>query len=456
MTMKTIYKLSLVILFSFWTFSCNVLDQVSPNDVENSNVFKSTTGAQSALIGLYSSLQARDYYGGYFPMLADLYSDVSVGGGFDNIALNEISDEAITPANIFVQNTYLALYYTVATANHIIEGVELVKDPTFTAEIKNSIKGQALAVRAMAHFDALRMFGQHWNNASFFGVPIVLSVQKATDLVPRSSVAQSYSAIIKDLQDALPLLDASDQSKQFITAYAVESLLARVFLYQGDMANALQSATNVIDANAYEMLDENNFSTIYTGRLTSESIFELSFDVQNRSSYNILTYSRDDALRTEILWLAEESLNTFFINRPGDARAALVDFDPANNDSGIIPDGRSQKYRGEETRNNPAYILRLAELHLIRAEAYGFTQEGIDELNVIRSNRGLADYQLSDFGNKSQYIDAVMDERKAEFNFEGHRMFDLARINKTALSIFPFPQREITTSQEILAQNPGY
>ena len=47
--MKTIYKLSLVILFSFWTFSCNVLDQVSPNDVENGNVFTSTAGAQSAL-----------------------------------------------------------------------------------------------------------------------------------------------------------------------------------------------------------------------------------------------------------------------------------------------------------------------------------------------------------------------------------------------------------------------
>ncbi len=454
--MKTIYKLSLVVLFSFWTLSCNVLDQVSPNDVDSDNVFTSTAGAQSALIGLYSSLQARDYYGGYFPMLTDLYSDVSLAGGFDNIALNEISDQTITPANIFAQNTYLALYYTIATANHIIAGVELVKEPTFTAGIKNGIKGQALAIRALAHFDALRMFGQHWNNASVYGVPIVLTVQKATDVVPRSTVAQSYTAIIKDLRDALPLLDPADESKQFVNVNAVNGLLARVFLYKQDMANAILSSSNVIDANTYSMLDADNFNSIYTVRQSPESIFELIFDVQNRSSYNVLTYSRTDALRTEILWLAEESLNTFFSNRPGDARASLVDFDPANNDSGIIPDGRSQKYRGEETRDNPAFILRLAELYLIRAEAYGYTQNGIDEINVVRANRGLADYTFSDLGDATEYVDAIMDERKAEFNFEGHRMFDVARVTGSDLSIFPFPQREITASKGAIKQNPGY
>ncbi len=184
--------------------------------------------------------------------------------------------------------------------------------------------------------------------------------------------------------------------------------------------------------------------------------------LQNRSAFNSITYSRGDALRTEVLFLANEKLNEFFANRPGDVRANLVDF--VNNDSGISPDGRTQKYRGEETRDNPAYMIRISEVYLIRAEAFGLVQAGIDDLNMIRTNRGLSQVNSADFVTPEDFLTIVLDERKAELNFEGHRMFDLARTGKVNevlgiedfRSIFPIPFRETIATKGVIEQNPGY
>ena len=457
--MKKIFSILFIALL---ISSCNELDRMSPNDVAANHVFTSKEGAQSALIGLYSSMQSRDYYGGYYPMIADLYSDVGIDGGFDNVALDEISVLAVTPSNIIAENTWLSIYYTIATANAIIANVDGISDPNFVQSEKDHIKGQALAIRALAHFDLLRMFGEHWDNGSVYGIPVVTTVQKAGDVVTRSSVSVTYAAIISDLNDADGLIDPADRSHAFINPIAVQGLLARVYLYKGDKVNAIAAATNAINDGTFTLLDANNFKGIYTTKFSTESIFELAFDVQNRSAFNAVTYSRTDALRTEVLFLAEEGMNQFFINRPGDRRSELMDF--VNNDPSISPDGRSQKYRGEEKRDNSAFIIRIAEVYLIRAEANGLTQAGVDDYNMVRTNRGLSGENVSDFALAADFLDAVLDERKAELNFEGHRMFDLARTGKINAvlgidafrSIFPIPYRETIATDGAIKQNPGY
>lgn len=458
--MKKIY---ILLTCLFLSQSCNVLDQASPNDVDDLLVFNSEDGANAALIGLYNSLQARDYYGGYYPLIADLYSDVGTAGGFDNVALDEISVLEVTTSNIIVENTWLAIYYTIATANAIITRVDGVQDPTFTQEEKNHIKGQALVIRALAHFDALRMFGEHWNPVSDFGIPVVTTIQKANDVQPRSNVQASYTAIVKDLNDAGTLILADDRSRTFVNRMTAKALLARVYLHQGNRQAAYSAATTVINDGAYSLVDADNLSALYTSPyLSSESIFELTFNVQNRSAFNATTFSRPEALRTEVLFLAESGLSGFFEDRTGDVRADLIDF--TNNDESIIPDGRTQKYRGEETRDNPAYIIRLADVYLIRAEAAGLGFGGLADLNAVRTHRGLSALTSGNFSGEAEFELAILDERKAELNFEGTRMFDLARTGLTAevlgidafRSIFPIPYREIIATKGQIKQNPGY
>lgn len=467
-------KISIIFLVAIFVSSCNVLDQVSPNDVSDANVFTTKAGAEAALVGLYSSMQGKYYYGGFYQLVADLNSDVGIDGGYQNTVLDEISNVSISTSNTIVENVWLALYYTIATSNAIINRVDGVNDATFSQAERNSIKGQALAVRALAHFDALRMFGEHWNTGSEFGIPVVLTIQKATDIVPRSTVAASYAAIVQDLKTALTLVDKADRTPVYFNRVAVWAVLSRAYLYQGDKVNAIAAADSVIADGTFAILDQNNFGKIYSAPYqSSESIFELTFSIQNQSGLNALTYLRPSALRSDVLFLANAALDTFFINRPGDLRASLVDYSPVDNDFSITPDGRTQKYRGETTRDNPAFIARMAEIYLIKAEAEGLAGGGLADLNLVRSNRGLPALTGATIITENDFTSALLDERKAELNFEGHRMFDLARNKVFAAvvgpiknttdysvsdfnSIFPIPRQEQIATKGALKQNFGY
>ena len=459
---RTFNNIFIVCTTAILLFSCQKLDVNSPTDVPTDLVFKNADGLRSALVGVYNNLQQREYYGGYYQLMSDLNSDICTAGGYDIPALNEIGAHAITSSNLYVERMYLALYKCVANANAIIASVDGITDANLSANEKKSIKGQALAIRGMVHFDALRMFGYHWDAASPYGVPIVLTVQQATDVIPRSTVAASYSAILKDLNDADALLAGISIDAKYSNKLLVKGLLARVNLYKKDYANAATFATAVIDDGTYTLLNSTDFPGIYTGRLSAESIFELSFDAQNQSAFNGTTYVRPDALRTEVFFLASQQLNTFFGARPTDKRSNLVDF--VNNDAGILPDGRTLKYRGEVTKDNPAYILRIAEMYLIAAEAKKLAGGGLAYLNTLRENRGMVALDAADIPDEATFLQAVLAEREAELNFEGHRFFDLARYQliKDVLgvdnnnAVFPLPLRELSATKNILSQNPGF
>ena len=443
------------------TSACHFLDETSPNDINANGVIKNAANAEAALLGLYSAMQQKSYYGGNYTLIADGISDDGLTGGYNYFSLDEIGNKQVTPANILVQEMYISLYRTVANCNVLLTALPLVTD--LKADRQKEIEAQAKSIRALAHFDALRFFGEHWNANSEYGVPIVKTVQTINDIAPRATVAATYTFIIDELKAALTGINPADDRVQYVNGNTINALLARVYLYKKDKLNAVASATKVIDNKRFALLPAASYGDIFNTRRTSESVFELSFDKQNRSDYNGLTYSRDAALRTEISYFAAAGLNAFFATRLDDVRAAMVDFDSTHNDVTIVPNGRTQKYRGEEAKDNPAYILRLAEMYLIRAEANGRTA-GLADLNLIRTQRGLTALKTVDVANDVSFLDAVLNERRAELNFEGHRYFDLARTGriKTVIGIdnyrgiLPIPTREIEAGKGLVKQNPGY
>lgn len=456
--MKLIKYITLAIVILLSASSCKkVLDRTSPNEVADGDIFTSVAGLRNARIGMYSTLQARDYYGGYFPLIGECYTDDGTTGGYDVIDLNEISYRAISPANIYITQSYNAIYNTIYTANKIINNIDNV--PGLESGEHDNTLAEALFIRALADFDLLRFWGEHWDKTSAYGISIVTSTDNPKEPVARSTVEESYQQIFDDLNQAIGLFN-SDAGTQYATSAAAKALLAKAYLYHGDKEEAASMATEVIEDGAFEILGPDDFNKIYTTKLSSESIFELVFDPQNNSAYNAATYLRDDALRSDVIFLANADLNTFFENRPGDKRAELVDF--VNNDVSIEPDGRSQKYRGETTKENSAYIIRLADVYLIRAEALGM-EGGLDDLNTIREARGLDALSSEDFETEDDFLNAVLDERRAELNFEGTRLFDLARTGKVeevlgsgVQPIMPIPQREIDGTNGVVEQNPGY
>jgi len=433
---------------------CTKLNQVSPTSVLASQMFQDTTSLQEALTGLYSTLESENYYGGFYPMFADLNSDNGIAGGYNNTSLNEFGYYSVTTSNEYLQNMYIAIYYSIANANAIITNVGSV--PHITPQLLKSVKGQALAIRALAHFDLLRAFGYHWDTTSPYGIPVVLTVQTAEDVVPRNTVAATYAAILADLNTAATLLAGeTSRDANYINPAIVNALLARVCLYEKDYTDAAKYATLVINDGAFALADKNSFPSIYTTKLGKESILELPFNQQNPSFYNALTYARPEAASTEVLFIASQNLKEFLALRINLLDTASVNFQP---------NARTLKYASDITlKDNSAYVIRIAEMYMIRAEALGRTA-GLADLNMIRTNRGMVPLQPSDVPDDATYAQAVSDEDRSEFNFEGHRYFDLARTGQVnsvlgvpaTNSCYPIPQHEIDATHGVVVQNPGY
>ena len=132
---------------------------------------------------------------------------------------------------------------------------------------------------------------------------------------------------------------------------------------------------------------------------------------------------------------------------------------------------------GSPTLSSPV-VLRWAEVILNRAEAYahqGNDSKAFDDVNVIRTRAGIPAAGLFSTTNMHGYtsaLDVVLDERRLELAFEGHRMFDVYR-NKLNMDRrypglqswkivpytephiqYPIPYSEWTVSG--IKQNDGY
>ena len=104
-------------------------------------------------------------------------------------------------------------------------------------------------------------------------------------------------------------------------------------------------------------------------------------------------------------------------------------------------------------------------MYLIRSEAAAMRDNnpnaGVADLNVIRNRAGLGN--IDSFASMNDFVDALLHERRAELNYEGHRFFDIVRFDKLGEKFgredfrkaFPIPRDELQI-QDNLTQNPGY
>ncbi|WP_221405791.1 RagB/SusD family nutrient uptake outer membrane protein [Moheibacter sediminis] len=125
-----------------------------------------------------------------------------------------------------------------------------------------------------------------------------------------------------------------------------------------------------------------------------------------------------------------------------------------------------------------AYVIRLAEMYLIVAEAEMNTNPGeaLQYLNVVRQRAALPGQQAAMMATASDLnIDFILDERAREFAGEQMRFFDLKRTNKLIQrvqqwnpdaapniqdfhKVRPIPQSQLDaiTNPGDFPQNPGY
>lgn len=420
---------------------CQGWIDISPKtEVKSKELFITEDGFKSALIGIYVRMTLSQTYGknlsyGYIEELAQRY---------DNYSANMIpSDEDRAQIYDYKNNDYSKgvinsiweeMYKNIANINNLIEQIGVVgNEVLLTPGYKEIIEGEAYALRALHYFDILRLWGPVY---SLEPDALVLPWRErlSNDKVPLISASEVLVKIIADLSHAESLL-ASDPmtfersatdlflgERRFrMNLFAVKALLARVFLYAGDNANAVKYAKDVVENSGIALISDNSKDVSFS----RESLFCLNM-------FNMTDRVADDWKVTSIMdgekWISTENIRSVFEYYT----IGLNDIRYRNGYGFIHGTNRymCRKYLGEGSGfENMIPMIRLSEMYLILAEASG-NNNGHIYLNTLRNARGIS--RSSNIGaglTQDQLLEYINKEYQKEFFAEGQWFYFLKRHN---------------------------
>ena len=445
--MKPIKLTSLLILapLLFFTSCKKYLEEIPDDALASQNAIVDVSTARAAIIGAYDGVQG--YYAGNYPTLGTMPADNVVFNG-TLCTYAQLDQNAIPADNVTTVATYQGIYKTINTVNSVIADVPGLNDPLLSEAEKNKILGEAYFIRALGYFD----LGRGWGG-------VQLQLQPTTDLssakgIKRSTLSQIYDQVLADLIQAETLLPDDATTRNRAQKSTARALRARLHLYRGEWASAEKYATQVILNTKYRLTPA--YAGFFTAPfLSTESIFELTFSPNDKNSFWNLWYPSSAGgqftLKPSATFVSKVTDPSI-----GGGRKALI--------AGTSPDSYGVLYNTTSSSTDPSYVIRLAEMYLIRAEARAQLEDytgALEDLNVIRSRAGVPDFSSL---SKVDILKAIEDENSIEFAFEAHRWFDLVRTRRAGevlgitnqnYWLFPIPLSDVLSDPDV-TQNPGY
>ncbi len=448
----------------FLTTGCKKAVELAPpqNKIEASTAYLTDGTATAAVLALYNY--------GIFGSMGTLQQAITFYGGVSSDELhynltsspeiNEIENNLISIGSNAIANLWANAYSELLVANSAITGI--TQSPSLTSAVRSQLLGEAKFFRAWVNFYLVNYYG---------GVPLVGAIPLENAYLPRASADAVWTSIIADLRDAQGLLPVTyvGAQKSRVNQLAATALLARVYLYRKDYANAEAQATQVINSGTYTLPTTSNVF------INSSTETILQFATPLGTSAFVQSYRNGPnapATTPPSYTLTSNIANSFEAN--DNRKTNWVDSAVSGNKFYRINKYKIYTATTANLGNEFNVVLRLAEQYLIRAEARALTGNlsgAAADVNVIRNRAGLGNLTATNSASATALTGAIAQERKVElFGEYGHRWFDLLRTgqanavlsrlkpntwNATRSVLFPIPdqQRQLNTS---LTQNPGY
>lgn len=422
---------------------------------------------RTVLAGGYDRMTSVSYYGRDLIIFGEVRTDNCFSNANSNRFVS-VGQMSMLPSDAYASDTWTRIYQAIGNANIVINksSSQLSGD---TGEI-NHIKGQALIMRALGHFDLLRVFGQQFvdgqGGMNALGVPYVTTFRDSNSLYPsRNTVQENYDNIINDLDNAISLMNASydDPSKHYLTSLAAHAIKARVALYFKKYQIAENEAKIVVDSGKYTIANATNYAATFKTDSTPNVIFSLDFNANDNLGNNSLASIYRGSAYGDIVALK----NLYDAYDSGDIRKTSTFIAP--NGSSTLEYRNIGKYPTVATPADDVPVVRIEEVVLIYAEALLNNAKAADaliQLNKIPANRNASPYTVATMDN-------ILLERRKELAFEGFRFDDLARTGKSIPLVdpvrqkfgtvnygsfkyaFPIPQSEVGANGNV-KQNNGY
>jgi hypothetical protein len=424
--------------------------------VDAATALNSPEKIESAIVGAYAKLDNPALYGTNFILLPELLaSDNYVLWQGTFTSYRDVFRRQMVNNNTEANRTWREAYQTINFTNLILEALPIVAD----ADLKQQYEGEAKFIRGALFFELVRLYALPVQaGANNLGVPITLTANKtpgqAAQQIARSTVGEVYAQVLADLRAAEELLPkVNERGAGRVSKYSARAMLARVYLQQGDFAEARNLANDVIENSGASL------TAAVTGPFRTRNSAESLFEIQQNDQYNAGT--ANDGLAT-FFGPSEFARGDVAVLEPflslyntTDTRFTLLFTEDQGGRAGRI---RTTKWNNFG-QNIP--IIRLAEMYLIRAETnleLG-TSTGAAPLNDVNTIRTRAQVEPL----TSVTIDDVLRERQLELAFEGFRVHDLRRRQRSTGTldwnsprlVFPIPIYDINLNSALI-QNPGY
>jgi hypothetical protein len=307
--------------------------------------------------------------------------------------------------------------------------------------------GENYFIRAFAHFSLLNLFARPYSQDPNGPGIIIRNSDNESTLKARATVKEVYEFILDDLRKASGLMQPNTmRGPGYASVYAAYALMSRAFLYMEEPDSVIKYSDLVINSGRYNITSDypNYFRTASS---SDETIWCIIFtevdDLKKFGSIGSMYYSDGNSGWGEEY--ASDIYRDLLEQNPEDTRKEYVV--PLLDDQGNVMAKTGTGIRmyyitkfsfqdGSPTLSSPV-LFRISEMYLNRAEAFarkGDAVSAMNDLDAIRQNRGLADklYNGSVPEGKTA-LETVIEERRLELAFEGHRTWDVYR-NKTDMN----------------------
>lgn len=451
--------------------ACNDWLDVQPkSQVEDTELFSSQQGYKEALAGVYSSMVSEATYTkelgfGAIDILAQLWESYPT-----NYADMLEYDYDASSSQSIISQIWATSYNGIANVNNLLKYIDN-DEKLFSDDNYEVIKGEALALRALLHFDLLRCFGVSYEvNSNMPAIPY--STDLSYRVFPQLSVSEVATKVLQDLTEASELLHAHDpivtgreiteiddngylMNRQLhLNYYAVRGLMARVYMWTHDYANARSCAQEVINCGKFSWTKASQMQNGEDYSMVHEQLFALN-------NLNLSTLY-DNYFNTEggssTFSISSANLLKYYENNTDDYRYIYLF------KSGTTGDNIDNRYlmKLADSASDSTYyankipILRLSEMMLIVSECdYRTNGDGLTALNTLRQARNVLPLETM----PSDYYAELISEYRKEFIGEGQLFFLYKRLNRPTIEgsdidligqkayTFPLPLSETDAAQ---------
>ncbi len=443
--MKKINKILFVGLLAVLMGCNDAIDIRQPGRLDAANAFSSVADLQLGLLNVYDQWDLTPE----IALASNFCDEVSVGfdSGGQGFALY---DFVLNAGSAAASDFWVRNYRSNNRATILISAAANITPDASEQDQYNNILAQAHAIRAYANLELLTYFSPDPTDDSALAAPVIDFIPGLGIQPSRDTTGELWDYINSDL-DTAASLSTEQSNTTFISRDAINAMRARAALTRRDYTTAATLASQLLAA--YPLANTTQYQLMFLDADNTEVIFKLertqndNYDGQGATG-SVATgggwagarFAFVDATLSGSPYF-EMDRDLFNLMDPSDIRFTVnvapssvisPDFDndpdPVNNDIIVI-----QKYPGSEGQPlmNDLKVFRSSEMLLILAEARAAQNDlagAAALIDQLRDARFGSNQAAPSYGSQAEAFGAILDERRVELCFEGHRYKDLKRL----------------------------